>query len=106
MAGVRAVRFLYINLEKYFSSDFVNLLRWQTSKASFWSRKENEPIEETSLSQTEQGFRFSDAGDWLSRDLMLKRGVDFTSGLNSVPMMGKREDELFMESDNQNEEDI
>ena len=53
-----------------------------------------------------QGFRFSDAGDWLSRDLMLKRGVDFTSGLNSVPMMGKREDEVFMESDNENEEDI
>ena len=42
------------NLKNVFFSDFVNLLRWQTSKASFWSRKENEPIEETCLSETEQ----------------------------------------------------
>ena len=55
LAGVRTVRVsLHKLLKKWFYSDFVNLLRWQTSKASFWSRKENEPIEETCLSVTEQ----------------------------------------------------
>ena len=31
---------------------------------------------------------------------MSKRGLDFTSNLNSVPMMGKRELEMEMSSDN------
>ena len=50
-----------------------------------------------------QGFRFYDeagAGDWFSRDLVQKRPVDFTSNLNSVPMMGKREPEAVQQSDN------
>ena len=31
---------------------------------------------------------------------MQKRPVDFTSNLNSVPMMGKREPEVVQQSDN------
>ena len=30
----------------------------------------------------------------------MKRGRDFTSSLNSVPMMGKRDDEQIQKSDN------
>jgi len=46
------------------------------------------------------GFRFNDAGhNFLSRDVMYKRGGDFTSNLNSVPMMGKRDPEPYITSD-------
>ena len=41
-----------------------------------------------------QSFRYHDASpEWLSRDLMFKR-------MNDVPMMGKRDPELAMGSDN------
>ena len=53
------------------------------------------------IMQILQGFRFNDdAGDWFSRGLLMKRGRDFTSSLNSVPMMGKRDEEQLQKSDN------
>merc|ERR1711881_583197 len=37
----------------------------------------------------------------ISPNLLLKRGLEFNSNLNSVPMMGKREDEQEIASDNE-----
>ena len=41
------------------------------------------------------------ARQWISPSLLLKRGLEFNSNLNSVPMMGKREDEQEIPSDNE-----
>ena len=38
---------------------------------------------------------------WISPSLLLKRGLEFNSNLNSVPMMGKREEEQEIASDNE-----
>jgi len=58
----------------------------------------NSPWE--NMIRSPQGFRFNDAGhDFLSRDVMYKRGGDFTSNLNSVPMIGKRDPEPYITSD-------
>jgi len=58
----------------------------------------NSPWE--NMIRSPQGFRFHDAGtDFLSRDVMYKRGGDFTSNLNSVPMIGKRDPEPYISSD-------
>jgi len=58
----------------------------------------NSPWE--NMVRSPQGFRFHDGGhDFLSRDVMYKRGEDFTSNLNSVPMIGKRDPEPYISSD-------
>lgn len=68
------------------------------SKRSAIPNDWNSPWE--NMIRSPQGFRFNDGGhDFLSRDVMYKRGGDFTSNLNSVPMIGKRDPEPYISSD-------
>ena len=68
------------------------------SKRSAIPNDWNSPWE--NMIRSPQGFRFNDGGhDFLSRDVMFKRGVDFNSNLNSVPMIGKRDPEPYIASD-------
>ena len=47
-----------------------------------------------------QGFRFNDdGGDWFARGMLQKRARNYVSGFNSVPMMGKRDEEYVQQSD-------
>merc|ERR1711892_1054056 len=70
----------------------------KTSKRSAIPNDWNSPWE--NMIRSPQGFRFNDGGhDFLSRDVMYKRGGDFTSNLNSVPMIGKRDPEPYISSD-------